>query len=149
MCNQNITFRELPPVPVSNEFQKDGSESGFNYTYLIIFAAVGVALVLLAMILFKMNKNHNEKMKRLPFNAGDNELDGLFARPIGDSTLRNEFNNGQDFSCEVTSGSGSGNISPIFFDILTTIFFLFVRNFFRILKWTFIKSSFFEKTTKL
>ena len=123
MCNQNITFRELPPVPVSNEFQKDGSESGFNYTYLIIFAAVGVALVLLAMILFKMNKNHNEKMKRLPFNAGDNELDGLFARPVGDSTLRNEFNNGQDFSCEVTSGSGSGNISPIFFDILTTIFF--------------------------
>jgi len=108
MCNQNITFRELPPVPVSNEFQKDGSESGFNYTYLIIFAAVGVALVLLAMILFKMNKNHNEKMKRLPFNAGDNELDGLFARPVGDSTLRNEFNNGQDFSCEVTSGSGSG-----------------------------------------
>ena len=60
MCNQNITFRELPPVPVSNEFQKDDSESGFNYTYLIIFAAVGVALVLLAMILFKMNKNHNE-----------------------------------------------------------------------------------------
>ena len=115
MCNQNITFRELPPVPVSNEFQKDGSESGFNYTYLIIFAAVGVALVLLAMILFKMNKNHNEKMKRLPFNAGDNELDGLFARPVGDSTLRNEFNNGQDFSCEVTSGSGSGNISPVQF----------------------------------
>ena len=62
-------------------------------------------------------------MKRLPFNAGDNELDGLFARPVGDSTLRNEFNNGQDFSCEVTSGSGSGNISTIFFDILTTIFF--------------------------
>ena len=60
-------------------------------------------------------------MKRLPFNAGDNELDGLFARPVGDSTLRNEFNNGQDFSCEVTSGSGSGNISPVRFsrEILT------------------------------
>ena len=97
-------------------------------------------------------------MKRLPFNAGDNELDGLFARPVGDSTLRNEFNNGQDFSCEVTSGSGSGNISPVRFSreififltvswsrtVLTTIFFSFVGLFFLILKWTFILLDFFS-----
>ena len=28
MCNENITFRELPPIPVINELQKDDSEKG-------------------------------------------------------------------------------------------------------------------------
>ena len=46
-------------------------------------------------------------MKKLPLNVGEDV--GLFgARPVGDSTLRDEFNNGQEFSCEMTSGSGSG-----------------------------------------
>ena len=51
-----------------------------------------------------------DKMVRYPDfgTATDCELAGLRAHAVGDSTLREYQNGGQEASCDVTSGSGSG-----------------------------------------
>ena len=69
---------------------------------------VVISVLIVVVILIKMHKNHLKEMKRLPTDLGNIEMAGLIAKPIGDSTLRDEF--GQNYSCEVTSGSGSGNL---------------------------------------
>ena len=114
MCNENITFPDLPPVPFTqSKHDNQNSDSKWMTILSITVPVVVITGLILAVILLKMRKNHLKEMKRLPTDLGNIEMAGLIAKPIGDSTLRDEF--GQNYSCEVTSGSGSGNLECPFF----------------------------------
>jgi len=107
MCNENATFPELPSVPVlPTKDENSNSDSNWTTILTITVSLALVALLVVSLILCKMHKNYKKEIKKLPANLGDVEMQGLFAKPVGDSTLRDEF--GQNMSCEMTSGSGSG-----------------------------------------
>ena len=80
------------------------------WIWYIVLPAVVFTTFGLAGLLFYMKRAHDANMKKVPLkNVEGGEDESLFgARPVGNSTLREEWNNGQDFSCEMTSGSGSG-----------------------------------------
>ena len=114
MCNENSTFPDLPAVPsIPSKHDKQNSDYSWRTILSITVPLVVISVLIVTVILLKMRKNHLKEMKRLPTDLGNIEMAGLIAKPIGDSTLRDEF--GQNYSCEVTSGSGSGNLDCPFF----------------------------------
>ena len=77
---------------------------------LLAILCPAIALFLIAgVIILLMRMKHKKRMRQLqmvPANAFTDEMTGLRAHPVGDSTLR-EFQGG-DQDGSVTSGSGSG-----------------------------------------
>lgn len=128
MCNQgDDVWPDLPDVPVLNDADSDdqddepsslpsessGSSDVFQLVLVIVLPIVGL-IILSSIILIAMKSCHNKRMEELhkkwgnwlgwdngEQNATADELLGLRAQAVGDSTLR-------EFQDDMTSGSGSG-----------------------------------------
>lgn len=117
MCNENITFPELPAVPkIPSETDLEMPESEEKMSSKTILAIVIPSMFLLVLFtlvvtIYCIRQNHLKTMDKMARNldfGNDCELAGLRAHAVGDSTLREYQNGSQETACEVTSGSGSG-----------------------------------------
>ena len=85
------------------------NNSSLSQLLLAILCPVIALFLIASVIIVCMRRTHQKRMRQLelvPTNAFSDELTGLRAHPVGDSTLR-EFH-GADQDGSITSGSGSG-----------------------------------------